>query len=191
MRWGEMPWGGKFIKNLSSWNLHLSFCIHLALPQNSLYRDLIHGIPYLFLQCPPALDDRNSLTSNGGEASALTAGLLVHLDIDTSTPDTYQSPPAPLPFDFILGLPGSIASESVGDTIGCNGCKNITFCSDDQESKTFHLDSSHVTQDMLELPKSKELSESAKEEDVCTICLEGEILCLWDITFSYTCVLII
>ncbi|KAK7860792.1 putative e3 ubiquitin-protein ligase rhb1a [Quercus suber] len=70
----------------------------------------------LHLQCPPILEEHESLRSHDGAASALTAEFLVDLGLDASTPDTYRAPPAPLPYDLVLGYPQSTESESARET---------------------------------------------------------------------------
>ncbi|KHG06917.1 hypothetical protein F383_00790 [Gossypium arboreum] len=51
------------------------------------------------LECPPALEENESLTPHRGSASAMTA-VLVNLDLEV--PDTFRAPPAPLPYDVLI-----------------------------------------------------------------------------------------
>ncbi|KAK3009613.1 hypothetical protein RJ639_013798, partial [Escallonia herrerae] len=74
----------------------------------------LHGTP-VYYYCPPALEEHESLTSHDSAAVSLTAGLFVDLNLDASIPDTYRAPPAPIPFDVVLGCPRD--SESVGETV--------------------------------------------------------------------------
>ncbi|THU60249.1 hypothetical protein C4D60_Mb07t10650 [Musa balbisiana] len=53
--------------------------------------------------CPQDLEEHEPLSSaSHGALSAVSSGLLVDTNLDTSTPDTYQAPPAPLPYDVGL-----------------------------------------------------------------------------------------
>lgn len=131
-----------------------------------------------FSQCPPPLEEQESLTSQNGLQSELTAGLLVHLNLDTSTPDTYQPPPAPLPYDLVFGCPGSTDSESSREeTISCSSFKTSATCADlDESDCKAHGHSLDVSSKMLDLSKPHEVNVLPKEEeDVCPICLEGAI----------------
>ncbi|BBN68811.1 hypothetical protein Prudu_588S000100 [Prunus dulcis] len=47
-------------------------------------------------ECPSVLEEQESLRSHDVAAAALSAGLLVHWDLEASTPDTYRPPPPPL-----------------------------------------------------------------------------------------------
>ncbi|KAJ4837399.1 hypothetical protein Tsubulata_042693 [Turnera subulata] len=125
------------------------------------------------LQCPPALEEHGSLTSNNGAASAFSAGLLVDLDLNTSTPDTYRPPPAPLPYDVVLGCPQSTDSESVRETISRSSFGTLATCEDLEESDCKTQDSSLVMSPKKEISKSTEpLVSTTEEEDSCPICLE-------------------
>ncbi|KAK9910369.1 hypothetical protein M0R45_034334 [Rubus argutus] len=103
----------------------------------------LHGAPVYFY-CSPALEEEESLTSHDvAAASAITAGLLVELDLESSIPDTYRSPPTPLPYDIVFG-----------------------YCKVKENS----LPSSPKK---LKISKSNEAPVLAQEdEDVCPICLE-------------------
>ncbi|BBG97551.1 RING-H2 finger B1A, partial [Prunus dulcis] len=63
--------------------------------------------------CPPVLEEQESLRSHDVAASALSAGLLVHWDLEASTPDTYRPPPPPLPYDMVFGCSRSTDSDSL------------------------------------------------------------------------------
>ncbi|KAI4328816.1 hypothetical protein L6164_021142 [Bauhinia variegata] len=106
----------------------------------------LHGTP-VYYYCPPTLEERESLTSNNGTATSLTSGLLVGLNLEASIPDTFQSPPTPLPYDVVLDLEES----------ECKAQDN----------------SSPVSPRNLELSKSNESHVLVtEEEDGCPICLE-------------------
>ena len=128
------------------------------------------------LQCSPALEEEESLTSHDvAAASAITAGLLVELDLESSIPDTYRSPPTPLPYDIVFGCPQSTDSDSVKETISRSSFETSATCGDlelsDCKVKENSLPSSPKK---LKISKSNEAPVLAQEdEDVCPICLEG------------------
>lgn len=153
-----------------------------------------------FLQCPPILEEHESLRSHDGAASALTAEFLVDLGLDASTPDTYRAPPAPLPYDLVLGYPQSTESESARETVSGDSFETLTTCEDLEESDCkAQANSLCVSPRKLEAPNFNEPNVSvakeedicpkvsvakedtcpnvsvAEEEDVCPICLEGAL----------------
>ncbi|XP_035548365.1 probable E3 ubiquitin-protein ligase RHB1A isoform X2 [Juglans regia] len=126
----------------------------------------------VFSQCPPALEEHESLTSHA--ASTLIDGFLVDLGLDASTPDTYRPPPAPLPYDLILGCSRSTDSDSAGETIIGSSFGTLTTCEDLEESDCkAQANSLNVSPRKVEVPNLNELNISvAEEEDDCPICLE-------------------
>ncbi|KAI8569634.1 hypothetical protein RHMOL_Rhmol02G0292900 [Rhododendron molle] len=58
-----------------------------------------------FYHYPRASEEREPLSSHHGTVAALSTGLLVNTNLETSSPDTYRPPPAPLPYDVNLGRP--------------------------------------------------------------------------------------
>jgi hypothetical protein len=130
------------------------------------------------VQCPPALEEHGSLTSHNGAASAFTAGLLVELHLNTSTPDTFRPPPAPLSYDVILGCPQSPFSESVQETISRGSFGTLATCEDLDE-----LDCETQASSLLVSPRKSEVTKlhepvasATEEEDACPICLEGAVV---------------
>ncbi|KAL6126200.1 hypothetical protein ACLB2K_074251 [Fragaria x ananassa] len=132
----------------------------------------LNGAPVYFY-CSPALEEEESLTSRDVAASAITAGILVNLGLETSTPDTYRSPPTPLPYDMVFGCPKATDSDSVRDTNSCSSFKTST-CGDPEESDCKVLENSlPVSPKKLKLSASNEANVLAGEdEDDCPICLE-------------------
>lgn len=122
-----------------------------------------------FLQCPPILEEHESLRSHDGAVSALTAEFLVDLGLDASTPDTYRAPPAPLPYDLVLGYPQSTESESARETVSGGSFETLTTCEDLEESDCkAQANSLCVSPRKLEAPNFNEPNVSvAKEEDIC------------------------
>ncbi|KAK4266859.1 hypothetical protein QN277_023724 [Acacia crassicarpa] len=133
----------------------------------------LHGTP-VYIYCPPALEEHESLTTNDNTAVPLTAGLLLGLDLQGSTPDTYRPPPAPLPYDTVLGCPASTDSESGRETISRSSFATLLTCEDIEDSECKVQANS-----MPASPKKPELTKSneprvlvTEEEDGCPICLE-------------------
>lgn len=127
------------------------------------------------IQCSPALEEEESLTSHDVAASAITAGLLVELDLESSIPDTYRSPPTPLPYDMVFGIPQSTDSDSVKETISRSSFETSATCGDLELSDCKVKENSlPISLKKLEISKSNEAPVLAQEdEDVCPICLEG------------------
>lgn len=121
------------------------------------------------------MEEHESLTTNDVTAASLTAGLLVSLDLQGSTPDTYRPPPAPLPYDTVLGCPASTDSESGRETISGSSFATLLTCEDIEDSECkVQANSIPASPKKLE---QKESNEShvivTEEEDGCPICLEG------------------
>ncbi|XP_004510768.1 probable E3 ubiquitin-protein ligase RHB1A [Cicer arietinum] len=133
----------------------------------------LRGTP-VYYYCPPILEERESLTSNDGTTDSLTAGLLLGLNVEESTPDTFQPPPAPLPYDVVLGVPVSTESESGRDIVNGNSFETLITCEGIEESDLkAQAKSAPISPSKAELWKSNEsLALVTEEEDVCPICLE-------------------
>ncbi|XP_045790997.1 probable E3 ubiquitin-protein ligase RHB1A [Trifolium pratense] len=135
----------------------------------------LHGTP-VYYYCPPILEERDTLTSTDVTTDSLTAGLLVGLNVEESTPDTYQSPPAPLPYDVVLGGTASTDSESGKDTV-VSGSSFETLITEDKDIEESdpkgQAKSASISPSKAELWKSNEPhSLVIEEEDGCPICLE-------------------
>jgi hypothetical protein len=129
----------------------------------------------VYYYCPPILEERDALTSTDGATDSLTAGLLVGLNVEGSTPDTYQSPPAPLPYDVVLGGTASTDSESGRDTVvSGSSFETLITCEDIEESDPkAQAKSAPISPSKAELWKSSEPHALViEEEDGCPICLE-------------------
>uniref|UniRef100_A0A453J507 RING-type E3 ubiquitin transferase n=1 Tax=Aegilops tauschii subsp. strangulata TaxID=200361 RepID=A0A453J507_AEGTS len=112
------------------------------------------------------VEEHEPLSSAFDGSSPASAIVAVDTNLDTSTPDTYRAPPAPLPYDVSLPV-----------------TENPVSCADLEKS-----DIKSKTDDQQESLKVDEYESCAKgapedkieEEDVCPICLEenGRILVL-------------
>ncbi|KAL2330266.1 hypothetical protein Fmac_017847 [Flemingia macrophylla] len=131
----------------------------------------LQGAP-VYYYCPPTFEERESLTSNDGINASHNAGFLVGLNLEASIPDTFRSPPVPLPYDAVLGGSASTDSESGRETV--SSFETLITCEDAEESDCKAQANSAPTS-----PRKEELSKSnvtqllvTEEEDVCPICLE-------------------
>ncbi|GKV23147.1 hypothetical protein SLEP1_g32913 [Rubroshorea leprosula] len=146
------------------------------------------------MKYPRASEEHVRLSSQHGASSGLSTGLLVDTNLDTSIPDAYRPPPAPLPFDvgLVPSQTGSVAQEIhnskrnalVQTTNSDSGQDAIDVNAQNMSTESEGLNEldckaqSNVESELLkklevELSKSAESIVSAtEEEDVCPICLE-------------------
>ncbi|KAG5563289.1 hypothetical protein RHGRI_005888 [Rhododendron griersonianum] len=153
----------------------------------------VHSI----VQYPRASEEREPLSSHHGTVAALSTGLLVNTNLETSSPDTYRPPPAPLPYDVNLGRPQTPPSYqetcgnkndapvhtantgTVDETISGNDIletlDELLKKSDYKVEKDTELASSMEIE--VELEKSGELKKSSEPlvfvGEECPTCLEG------------------
>lgn len=143
-----------------------------------------------YYYCPQDLEEHEPLSTTHGTSSVVSGGLLVDTNLETSTPDTYRAPPAPLPYDVNITssqtLPRNLEncgiktdhvqaadSQPIGETEGRfegsdtggdlekSDCKGKTDCEHDSPG----------TEDepsKVDAP----LASATDEEDVCPTCLE-------------------
>ncbi|XP_008675700.1 probable E3 ubiquitin-protein ligase RHB1A isoform X5 [Zea mays] len=110
------------------------------------------------------LEEQEPLSSIFDGSSPASAIVAVDTNLDTSTPDTYRAPPAPLPYDVILAVPNN---PGFGNSVGLE--------KPDTKSKTDDQQESINDQESLKVDESCKKSvteDKADEEDVCPICLE-------------------
>ncbi|KAJ8748889.1 hypothetical protein K2173_013322 [Erythroxylum novogranatense] len=132
----------------------------------------LRGTP-VFYCCPSALEEHGPLTSRSGAVSAFTAGLLVELNLNTESPDTFRSPPAPLPYDLVPRCPQSTDSETVQDTISCSSFETLATEDLAESDLKTHTSSLLVSPRKSETSKPNDsVMSTTEEEDACPICLE-------------------
>lgn len=127
----------------------------------------LRAVP-VYYYYPPAPEEHAFLT-------ARDSGLLLDLNLNMSVPDTYRSPPAPIPYDIVLGRPQStnVGSREVtisGNCLGKHSCMDVEGAN--YTTQLGILPPSPKKSD-VELLKSNPLAVAATdEEDVCPTCLE-------------------
>lgn len=149
------------------------------------------------VQCSRTSEEQVSLPAHRGPTIVLSSGLLVDTNLDTSIPDTYRSPPAPVPYDVVLGHPQTpVGAErvtgNVSDVTGKtanSGCTEEIAAGDNtrddsvkgeklklsdcKEQSDFDIEKEKLESDPL---KSVEPVISAEE---CPTCLEGNDAFSW------------
>ncbi|KAK2984553.1 hypothetical protein RJ640_018931, partial [Escallonia rubra] len=146
-----------------------------------------------FLQYPSVSEEHEPLSS--GTASALSTGLLVDTNLETSVPDTYRPPPTPIPYDTNLGLPRTpprnqescgnkneaavqtTSAEAVEETNTLEETKDVKESDCKVQTNVELAAATKELDDELEMSdeikKSKEpIVLALEEEDVCPTCLE-------------------
>lgn len=147
--------------------------------------------PYYYYPRAPA--ELVPLSSHHAAGSALSTGLLVDTNLDTSVPDAYTPPPAPMPFDMAVGRPQtphglretcgdkndgafqSTNSASGQENTGLNTQETSAECEDVKEldcKAQINSELDLMKELEIELSKSVEPLVSAAEEEDCPICLE-------------------
>lgn len=135
----------------------------------------LHGTPAYYYQYSPYSEERESLRSHDGVSNVLSSGMLIDFSLDMSIPDTYRSPPAPLPYDAVLGHPKS-----------SDGGSGELSSSDSSFRKPSHVDPKGVNFDteygfLPDSPKKADIKLSKSnplaclgtdDEDCCPTCLE-------------------
>ncbi|KAM3001442.1 hypothetical protein FF2_037731 [Malus domestica] len=144
---------------------------------------------------PRTSDEQVPLSSRQGGASAVSTGLLVDTNLDTSIPDTYRPPPAPIPYDVAIedphtppsvqeicgsksesALQTATNSDSVQEAVGRNTREASPKCEDLKDADCKAQTDSELDplkKSEVELAKSVEsFTLSIEEEDLCPTCLE-------------------
>ncbi|KAK4415919.1 putative E3 ubiquitin-protein ligase RHB1A [Sesamum alatum] len=134
----------------------------------------LHATP-VYYYYPPSSDEHESLTSHNGVATVLTSGVLIDLNLNMSIPDTYRSPPAPMPYDVVLGRPQSTNVGS-GEVTISGGRLEKPGCMDPKQAncrpQTGLFPDSPRKVDVELLKSNPPTISAADEEDACPTCLE-------------------
>ncbi|KAK3004817.1 hypothetical protein RJ639_017930 [Escallonia herrerae] len=164
-----------------------------------------YHIALSFLQYPSVSEEQEPLSS--ATASALSTGLLVDTNLETSVPDTYRPPPTPIPYDTNLGLPRTpprnqescgnkneaavqtTSAEAVEETNSLEETKDVKE-SDCKVQTNVELAATKELDDELEksdeIKKSKEpIVLALEEEEVCPTCLEGNDFRFYQLIDTY------
>lgn len=129
------------------------------------------------------------MSANREIPAGLAGGLLVDTNLDTSSPDTYTPPPAPIPYDADFGRPrtpngrenftkseiaGEIANsgfeEGLNDADSSENREKVLKEIDDKTKSVLELTLSEDPEDDLKKPIEPYLA--IIEEEDCPICLE-------------------
>ncbi|KAL8543601.1 hypothetical protein ACS0TY_004246 [Phlomoides rotata] len=141
----------------------------------------------------PVSEEREPLSSHHATVSA---GLLVDTNLDTSVPDTYRPPPAPIPYETFAARPATPSrdqdssrnkTEVVLQTTNTESVED-TNSGNTLETKVKDIECDEKTELNIELVASKEVEDDnsdelkkstepivpplQEEEDVCPTCLE-------------------
>lgn len=119
----------------------------------------------LYYYLPQESAEHESLSSGRG-TSVVSAGLLVDTNLETSIPDSYRAPPAPLPYDVdshtVVEADGRFGGSAISEAFEKSDCK---IKSDSL------IDPSSLSDEPSKL-KDETVSPAIDEEDVCPTCLE-------------------
>lgn len=140
---------------------------------------------------PRASEERVPISPHDIATSTLSGGLLVDTNLETSNPDTYRPPPAPIPYNVAIGVPQTppVTQEMCGNKIDV--VLNPANCTPVQVAVSGHNDGATLKSEEEKVSKCKldagskldtaneseiELSKSVEhvfeEEDACPICLD-------------------
>ncbi|KAJ4712042.1 E3 ubiquitin-protein ligase [Melia azedarach] len=141
---------------------------------------------------PRASEEHVPLSPHNAATSALSTGLLVDTNLETSVPDAYRPPPAPAPFEGLghqqtppvaqgicsskSDAPVQTTPDPVQEAPGDNTQETSVKCEDLKEpeyKKQTIVDLESAKEVEIELSKSvKPVVSVIEEEDVCPTCLE-------------------
>ncbi|KAL3499320.1 hypothetical protein ACH5RR_038413 [Cinchona calisaya] len=146
-----------------------------------------------FYHYPRAAEEHRPLSSSRSTVSALSTGLLVDTNLDTSIPETYRAPPAPVPYETYVGRPQSplanqeshgdknetvqLAEKSVEETNSGTTQETVKIVESDGNVNAELTAANEVDDDLeksgeLKKPGEPTLKSLLEEEDVCPTCLE-------------------
>ncbi|XP_073029961.1 probable E3 ubiquitin-protein ligase RHB1A isoform X2 [Primulina eburnea] len=118
----------------------------------------------------PVSEEHEPLSPHISTVTTLSTGILVDTNLDTSVPDTYRSPPAPLPFGPPPAPPSNQEIPGNKVAVALKTTNTIVVEDTNLETKLKSLNSDGKA----ELKKSVEpfVPSLQDEEDVCPTCLE-------------------
>lgn len=139
-----------------------------------------HGTP-VYYYCPTPLEQNESSTPQN---SAFPTRVHIDVNLDMSIPDTYRSPPTPIPFDVVLGIPQSINTspqeQAFGDVVYQKPIPipiltqiavNVKEFDREAEGDTSFVESAKKVDFGFQISKGVDGSK-VEEEDVCPTCFE-------------------
>lgn len=108
---------------------------------------------------------------------------MVDLNLDASSPDTFQRPPTPIPFDVVLGYPQSTGGIITGSSLQ----KGSYMHSKELDCKVQAGGLASPRKFGVELSKLLDADTSKTEEEVCPTCFEGLSSSNLFVTNSFIC----
>lgn len=128
-----------------------------------------HGTP-VYYYCPPPLEQSETSTPRD---SAFPTRLQIDVNLDMSIPDTYRSPPTPIPFDVVLGIPQSTNTNSDEQAFGDLSYQKPIPIPIPMNTKELDREAESPKKVDVGFQISKGLDGlKMEEEDVCPTCFE-------------------
>lgn len=134
------------------------------------------GTP-VYYYCPPPLEQSETSSPHNGP---FPGRLHIDVNLDMSIPDTYRSPPTPIPFDVVLGIPQS-TNNAPDDQSFCDLAYqkpipipipvNVKELDREAEGGTPFVESTKNVDVGFQISKGFDASK-VEEEDVCPTCFE-------------------
>lgn len=143
-----------------------------------------------YYYCPRTSEEREPLSANRATPSGVAGGLLVDTNLETSSPDTYTPPPAPIPYDVDIGRPRTphareshLSKSDTAAEVANSGSEEGMNNADTPDNREKDLkDIDGKTHSVLEMTPSDKFEDDLKkpvepnftiiEEEDCPICLE-------------------
>lgn len=137
-------------------------------------------------------EEQLPLPAHHGTTTILFPGNLVDTNLDTSIPDTYRPPPAPMPYNVVLGDPRTpatgVKSDETDKTENSGSAGGDSAAGDNTQDNSVKCDDLKLLdckeQYDFDIRKEKELeSDSLKSvepvvpPEECPTCLEGNETC--------------
>ncbi|CAI9274432.1 unnamed protein product [Lactuca saligna] len=128
---------------------------------------------------PVVSEDRQPLSVHSGVASVVPTGLLVDTNLDTSIPDTYRHPPAPLPYEAIVGDPQTQTQTPLVQTNSSDSIEDIKISNNGENLAKETMESDCKDQIDIKLVATEEDDGEVKKSNApfvapeeCPTCLE-------------------
>ncbi|XP_071708126.1 probable E3 ubiquitin-protein ligase RHB1A [Rutidosis leptorrhynchoides] len=122
----------------------------------------LNSSPRFYHHYPIASEERQPLSSNSNATSAFSTGLLVDTNLETSIPDTYRPPPAPIPYD--VGGGTSLNNQQTNNIVSV---EEISISSNNNEIVTKEAKGSECKEiTNIELVETNETENDIEKSDI-------------------------